>query len=151
MIRHRLAALGSGLALARFTTAWVDSQVMPVVFRSMVADICQSARPEDQAYFRAQKEKRLGDTLEASQARQRGKGNQLMGLLEPARRLFRQQSFFGGERPLYADYALYGVFQWSRRSSEYAFLEDDKPVLQWLDRMDRWHEGRQSGRTSAQD
>jgi glutathione S-transferase len=136
--RPRLFGDEQGHSLARFVTAWVDNQVMPVVFRGMVADICASARPGDREYFRAQKELSLGDTLENTQLRQRAKPTRLKGLLEPARRLFKEQDYFGVGSPLYPDFALFGVFKWARISSGYPLLEEGDPVADWLARMDAW-------------
>ena len=43
-------------------------------------------------------------------------------------------------RPLYADYALFGPFQWARCISPFELLEKDDPVRLWhhrlLDRFD---------------
>ena len=45
------------------------------------------------------------------------------------------QPFFGGAEPLYADYALFGPFQWARCISPFALLEDGDPVKQWRDQL----------------
>lgn len=127
---------------AAFMAHWVDSQLLAPVFRCIVLDIHDAARPADQPYFRESREKRVGDTLEAAQAKHRERGNPLPPLLEPARRHFATQPFLHGEAPLYGDFCLFGTFQWSRGCSDYRFLEDGDPVLDWLGRMDRWAEGR---------
>lgn len=127
-----------GTAHAGLLAHWVDSQLLAVVFRTIVADIHDAARPMDQAYFRQSREARLGDTLENAQARQRERGNALTALLEPARRLFMQHPFLHGETPLYGDFCLYGMFQWVRGCSDYPLLAADDPVGGWLARMDGW-------------
>jgi glutathione S-transferase len=119
---------------------WVDSQLLVVVFRTIVLDIHDCARAIDQAYFRQSREARVGDTLEATQARQRERGNQLKPLLEPARRQFGETPFLHGESPRYGDFCLFGMFQWAHGCSDYAFLEPDDPVSGWLSRMDGWLE-----------
>ena len=53
----------------------------------------------------------------------------------PIRRTLEAQPFFGGDRPLYADYALFGPFQWARCISSFALLEKDDPVRLWRDRL----------------
>lgn len=130
-----------GAAHAALLAHWVDSQLLAVVFRTIVLDIHDSARPMDQTYFRQSREARVGDTLEATQARQREKGNQLRPLLEPARRQFAEHPFLHGESPRYGDFCLFGMFQWSRGCSDHVFLEDGDPVGEWLERMDGWLEG----------
>lgn len=136
--RPRVFGNEQGKTLATFINHWVDNQLMPVVFRSIVVDIHDSARASDREFFRARKEQVLGDTLENSQQRQRAKGNRLTGLLEPARRLFGGEDFFGGNGPLYPDFCLFGMFQWARIASDYTLLEEDDPVRDWLGRMDAW-------------
>jgi glutathione S-transferase len=137
----------AGEAHAALLAHWVDSQLLAVVFRTIVADIHDAARPMDQAYFRQSREARLGDTLEQAQARQRERGNQLGPLLEPARRQFASHDFLHGAVPLYGDFCLYGMFQWSRGCSDYLLLKTDDPVSSWLTRMDGWVE--QAGKTAG--
>jgi glutathione S-transferase len=43
--------------------------------------------------------------------------------------------FFGGETPLYADYAIFGQFQWARAISDFELLATDDPVAQWRTRL----------------
>jgi len=45
------------------------------------------------------------------------------------------QPFLSGERPLYADYAVFGPFQWARCISQFPLLEEDDPVRLWRDRL----------------
>jgi glutathione S-transferase len=47
----------------------------------------------------------------------------------------KSQPFFGGAHPLYADYAIFGPFQWARCISPFALLAVDDPVRSWRDRM----------------
>jgi len=127
-------------AHAGFLAHWVDSQLLGVVFRTIVLDIHDAARPMDQAYFRQSREARVGATLEVTQARQREKGQALKPLLEPARRLFAEQPFLHGDTPRYGDFCLFGMFQWARGCSDHEFLEAGDPVSEWLARMDGWLE-----------
>jgi glutathione S-transferase len=46
-----------------------------------------------------------------------------------------RQPFVAGDRPAYADYILFGVFQWARLTSSYALLADDDPIFGWRTRM----------------
>jgi glutathione S-transferase len=45
------------------------------------------------------------------------------------------QPFFSGDHPTYADYALFGPFQWARCISPFALLAADDPVAAWRDRL----------------
>jgi hypothetical protein len=58
--------------------------------------------------------------------------------LEPFRAAVRERS---GDRAMYADYILFGAFQWARCISPYHLLNDGDPVAAWRDRMLRLHGG----------
>jgi len=51
------------------------------------------------------------------------------------RAVVKQQAFFGGAAPLYADYALFGAFQWARCISPFRMLAADDPLAQWHGRL----------------
>ena len=55
--------------------------------------------------------------------------------LAPLRATLKTQPFFGGDEPLYADYAVFGQFQWARCISPFALLEEGDPVKLWRDRL----------------
>jgi glutathione S-transferase len=55
--------------------------------------------------------------------------------LAPLRLTLQAQLFLGGERPLYADYAVFGPFQWARCISQFPLLKEDDPVRLWRDRL----------------
>ena len=56
-------------------------------------------------------------------------------VLEPARRMLREQAFLAGDHPAYPDYALAGAFLWARIASPLTLLEADDPVHAWRERM----------------
>jgi len=55
--------------------------------------------------------------------------------LYPLTAVLKKQAFFGGDSPLYADYALFGHFQWARCISGFELLSSDDPVALWRTRM----------------
>jgi glutathione S-transferase len=55
--------------------------------------------------------------------------------LVPLRAALKTQPFFGGETPLYADYAFLGPFQWARCISPYRILDAADPLDAWLRRL----------------
>jgi glutathione S-transferase len=61
--------------------------------------------------------------------------------LEPLRRTLASQAFLGGERPLYADYLVFGAFQWARSISSFKLLDDDDPIKAWFERCLDLHDG----------
>jgi glutathione S-transferase len=122
---------------ARFAAGWVDTAVHPALLPLLVGDLYDRVRPVDQPYFRESRGKRLGTTDFAGfQARAREKGvAAFRAVLEPARRLLRDQSFLAGAQPAYPDYALAGAFLWARTVTPLTLLEADDPVEAWRERM----------------
>jgi glutathione S-transferase len=60
-------------------------------------------------------------------------------VLEPLRPLLVQQDFISGKGPGFADYVLFGPFQWARCVSATRLLEPDDPVYAWRERLlDLW-------------
>lgn len=43
--------------------------------------------------------------------------------------------FVGGGEPLYADYVVFGLFQWARCTSVLPLLATDDPLRFWCDRL----------------
>ena len=55
--------------------------------------------------------------------------------LEPVRAVLTAQPYLGGEAPAYADYIVFGCFQWARCISSFPLLLKDDPVWTWRDRL----------------
>ena len=55
--------------------------------------------------------------------------------LDPLRRTVERQDFISGEAPAYADYVVFGAFQWVRAISDLEILAADDPVRSWRSRM----------------
>ena len=125
------------LSYAHFIAGWVDTAVQPALFPIVVSDLCDRVRPVDQPYFKESRGKRLGTTdFAAFQAKAREKGvDAFRAVLEPARRVLKEQPFLCGEHPAYPDYALAGAFLWARIASPLNLLQPDDPVHAWRERM----------------
>jgi glutathione S-transferase len=74
-------------------------------------------------------------TLEAFVADRDTRVSAFRESLTPLRLTFKTQPFLGGDHPLYADYAVFGSFQWARCTSSFALLAADDPVRLWRDRV----------------
>ena len=122
---------------AHFVAAWVDSAVQPALFPIVVGDLYDRVRPVDQPYFQESRGKRLGTTdFVGFQAKAREKGvDAFRSVLEPARRVLKEQPFLNGEQPAYPDYALGGAFLWAHVASPLALLPSDDPIHAWRERM----------------
>ena len=80
-------------------------------------------------------------TLEAAVADRDARLPALKDTLRPLRLALKAQPFLGGARPLYADYIVFGAFQWARCISDFRLLAADDPVAAWRGRMLDLHGG----------
>ena len=126
-------AMGRGLAC--FLNSWTDRELHLSMIRLVVKDIHDHTHPDDRAYFRATREKRLGGTLEDIQSRRDELRPAFDKALETLRGVLRDQPFLCGEAPAYGDYIVFGAFQWARGVSPYTLLEDGDAVYGWRERM----------------
>lgn len=121
--------------LSRFVNDWTDTQFLPALSPCILLDIVQWLESEDEAYFRRTREARYGRTLEEIHADQPSYLANLSGVLTPLRRQMQEQTWISGAGPAYADYVVFGAFQWARCVSEVRLLEEDDPIQCWLTRM----------------
>ena len=122
-------------ALSRFYVDWTDMVLQPALFRLVVADIPALLAPIDVEYFRRTREARVGTTLEQFCADREPKLQALRQLLAPLRRTLGEQPFLAGEAPMWADYVVFGAFQWARCVSPIRLLEEDDPIHTWRGAM----------------
>jgi len=124
-----------GKALSLFHAGWANGFLQPAMMKFVVLDIWKHTDARDKAYFRESREKRLGKTLEAAVANRDSEVAAFRESLLPLRLALRAQPFLGGAQPLYADYAIFGSFQWCRCISDYQLLAPDDPIYAWRGRM----------------
>lgn len=122
-------------AQALLLNYWADKTLTPGIFPLIVGDIRAHILDEDQEYFRKTREQRLGKTIEQAEADRDGLIDGFRRRLEPLRAVVSRQDFVAGERPAYADYIMFGPFQWARMTSGYGLLEAGDPVAAWRGRM----------------
>jgi glutathione S-transferase len=109
--------------------------LVAAIFAFVALDVLQHVAEKDRAYFRESREKRVGKPLEAFVADRDKKLPAFRASLMPLRQTLKAQPFLGGDRPLYADYAVFGPFQWARCISPFPLLEEGDPVKLWRDRL----------------
>jgi glutathione S-transferase len=139
--RPSLFGGAAGHGLSRFVQNWVAAVVHMGLIGMVVQDIHDHVDEGDRAYFRSDRERRFGKTLEEMQA---GREQRLEGFrrsLHPLRLTLKAQPFLGGEAPLYADYIAFGAFQWARTISDFRVVGEDDPVWHWLERCRDLHGG----------
>jgi glutathione S-transferase len=138
---QRPALFGSPEAqtLCEFFANWAFRTVHPAVLKVVLPDLFARIHDKDKAYFRESREKRFGATLEAFAAEPKQKLADFRGSLDTVRPVLVQNAFLSGKGPGYADYILFGVFQWARGVSPIRLLEPDDPLYAWRERMlDLW-------------
>ena len=101
--------------MARMLNAWGDIAIVGGIFPLIIADIPNNLDAVDAAYFRQSREARFGGkTLEDVMA---GRDTGVVAFrksLEVMRQTLKKQPFIGGAAPNYADYIVFGGFQWAR-------------------------------------
>jgi glutathione S-transferase len=121
--------------LAYFFKHWVERNIHPAVLKVILVDLFNHLHEKDMAYFRESREKRFGKTLEEFAGDPKAALAALRGALEPARPVVVERPFFSGRGPGFADYILFGAFQWARAVSPIRLLEPDDPVYAWRERV----------------
>jgi glutathione S-transferase len=129
-----------GLAPTRFVNAWADTVLNPGIARLIIGDILAIVHDKDKTYFRQSREQRFGMPLEQVSADRESRLPTFRQALEPLRAVLKERSYLGWEQPTYADYIVFGGFQWARCASSFELLAPDDPVAAWrariLDRFD---------------
>jgi len=118
-----------------FIRQWADRVLHLALLRIVVLDIYRSLDEANQPYFRESREKRLGMTLEKYVEGQDTHLARLNEVLAPARAVVAGQPYFGGASPSYADYIVFGAFQWARAVSPTKLLAQDDAMHAWRGRM----------------
>ena len=139
----RPALFGSAEARAEafFIKRWCELALHPALVRLIVADIVKILDPRDQNYFRQSREAAFGAGLEDYCADRDANLKALHGCLAPLRSSLKVTGFLGGKAPNFADYTVFGAFQWARCSSPVTLLQADDPVAQWFDTLLSLHDG----------
>lgn len=124
-----------GRAMARFMNAWGDIAIIGGIFPMIIADIPNNLAAADADYFRKSREARFGKSLEEVMAARDQTVTGFRRSLEPLRQTLKTQAFIGGDAPDYADYIVFGGFQWARVVSPFRLLEETDGVYAWRERL----------------
>jgi glutathione S-transferase len=125
----------AGRALTRFVQNWTETVLQPGLIGFVVLDICRHSAPQDRSYFRQSREERFGTTLENVVKDREARLPAFRESLAPLRRTVERQKFLAGDAAGYADYVVFGAFQWARAISDFELLAADDPVAAWRGRL----------------
>jgi glutathione S-transferase len=124
-----------GRALTRFVQNWTETVLQTGLIRLVVLDIYRHCAPQDRDYFRRSREERFGAALEEVVRDREARLPGFRAGLDPLRRTVERQDFLCGNAPAYADYVVFGAFQWARAISDFEVLAADDPIRAWRARM----------------
>jgi glutathione S-transferase len=105
------------------------------MIRLIVSDIAGIVHEKDRAYFRESREQRFRMPLEQVTAGREDRLKAFRDALLPLRHTLSGQPYLAGDAPAYADYIVFGSFQWARCCSAFELLASDDVVAVWRERM----------------
>lgn len=124
-----------GHALTRFINNWADRQLMPRLASMIMIDVLGILDEKDAAHLRNTIEGAFKRSFEELASRRDEDVVAFRRLLDPARVSLRAQPFVSGSTPAYADYIMFGMFQWARIVSTFELLEPADALTAWRERM----------------
>lgn len=124
-----------GHALARFVNQWTNDVLHPAMARVLLPEIYAVLDERDQAYFRSTREAAFGMSLEALASQQPQALEAFYSVLKPLQNTLAAQPYLAGDAPNFADYIVFGAFQWARVISNTISIPSTEPVGQWIERM----------------
>ena len=131
-----------GQSVAHFISRWTDESVHPLIRNLILPDFVEVLEEEDRRYYRASRELVLGHTLEDCVKNHERLAIELNDVLAPLGRTLQTQPYLAGETPAYADYAVFGAFQWARLGCPRSIVPPGNDVVQsWLTRMRALYDG----------
>ncbi len=133
--RPSLFGGAAGRTLARFVPSWTETVLQTGLIRLVMLDIHRHCAQQDQAYFRHSREERFSATLENVVRDRQALLPAFRTSLDPLRRTVERQDFLSGSSPAYADYLVFGAFQWARAISDLEVLAAGDPIGAWRGRM----------------
>jgi len=125
----------AGRAVTAFINAWADATLHPALIRCILPDVFDRIDDMDKNYFRASRETRFGMTIEAMRERQTEELAKLDYALTPLRTILKSEDWIAGDFPGYADYIIFGAFQWARLVSPLNIVDAEDPIQPWRERM----------------
>lgn len=129
--RPTLFGGAKGRAMTLFVNRYADVELLGALRFLLWPATWDHIPAADQPYFRDDREKRAGMTLEAMREDPDAKIAAFRRALEPVRQTLARQPYLCGERPGYADYCVFGGFMWARTVSPLRLVEAGDPLHRW--------------------
>jgi len=130
-----------GRAGALFIKLWCERVLHPPIVKAIMTELFDGLHEKDKPYFRKTREARFGKTLEEVGADSDSAVQTLRTNLSPMRAMLETMPFLSGSVAGFADYTVFGAFQWARVASPKVLIEPDDPVYVWREKMLDLHSG----------
>ncbi len=124
-----------GRSLTLFVDLWATRTMFPHLVQMVLCDVLQHLDEQDAAYVQQTREKQLGTTFDQMRAERGAHREPFSESLAAMRSQLKREPFLAGSRPAYADYTVFGCFQWARMISPYRVLDSGDPIYEWRGRM----------------
>ena len=98
------------------------------IVKAIMTELFDGLHEKDKAYFRKTREARFGKTLEEVGADSDSAVHPLRTNLSPIRAMLETMPCLSGSVAGFADYTVFGAFQWARVASPKVLSEPDDPV-----------------------
>ena len=112
-----------------------DGVLQPALLKTVMGDIFDHVHEGDREYFRQSREARFGTTIESFRKERDRWFAEFRAVLAPLRATLSAQPFLGGDSQNYADYIVFGAFQFARCISPFPLLAADDPISLWRARL----------------
>jgi glutathione S-transferase len=124
------------LAYARWIHYWTERVLHPLIVPLILQDVLDGLHPMDVEYFVRTREQAYGQPIRTLCDRSVDAYARFAAALSFVRRVLRESPFVAGDAPAYADYILFGAFQWARCCSPVPLeREAGEAIAGWLVRM----------------
>lgn len=120
----------------RFFNLYVDNTVHRALIMVALTDIWNNIQEKDRAYFRADREKRFGMTLEQIAAKRDESRPQMQAVLTQLDETLAGQEYFFGILT-YADLCLFGTFKWLTAVNKEPLFDKTPELRAWWERMQK--------------
>ena len=128
-------------AHAQMIRHWTQRSLHPAVIPIIMPELFEALHEKDKPYFRQSREARFGTTLESFAGDREEKLANLGKALAPLRDTVALQPYLGGAAPSFADFIVFGAFQWARAVCPVALVAADDPVYAWRGRLLEAYDG----------
>lgn len=120
---------------------WAEQCLHPIIRVIVLKEVYSLIHPEDREHFRQSRERQFQRPLETVFREGDRAREQLSPVLAPLESTLRHQPYLAGSSPGFADYIVFGVFQWIRSVSEFHPVQDMRALQEWRERLLDLHGG----------